>query len=271
MASPFPGMDPYLEQPAFWSPFHNRLMVGLANRISPLLRPQYYVEVETRTYLDMPEGELLIGIPDAVVLRNSQAMVEIDQSLAPEKSNIAVKTLPQTVTLPVPTEVKERYLEVREVNNDRVVTAIELLSPANKRAGKGREVYDAKRTAILSSSSHFVEIDLLRSKSPFTILGASVSDYYVLVSRASQRPQAQFYAFGLRDELPEFLLPLKAPDEAMAKPFLREIAVDLQSIFQEVCEQASYDLRIDYSQSVPAPALSQENQDWATELCRAYL
>ncbi len=29
MASPFPGMDPYLEQPAFWASFHRRLIGGI--------------------------------------------------------------------------------------------------------------------------------------------------------------------------------------------------------------------------------------------------
>lgn len=259
MASPFPGMDPYLEQSAFWSPFHNRFMIGLANRLSPVLRPQYYVEVETRSYLDMPEGELLIGIPDAVVLKNSQLADESEKSSFAEGAGVAVRTLPQTVTVPMPREVKERYLEVRKVGSNQVVTAIEMLSPANKRKGKGREVYETKRAAILSSSSHFVEIDLLRSQSPLPIMGANhVGDYYVLVSRANQRPQAQFYAFTLRDELPEFLLPLKASDEV--------IAVDLQSIFQEVHEQASYDLRIDYTQPVPGPALSDETQTWVEGL-----
>lgn len=263
MASPFPGMDPYLEQSAFWSPFHNRLMVGLANRIAPALRPHYYVEVETRSYMDTAEGELLIGIPDAVILQDSQFNDESDTSPSSEGSSVAVRTTPQTVLLPVPVEVKERYLEVREVGSNRVVTAIELLSPANKRAGKGREVYEAKRAAILSSASHFVEIDLLRSKSPFTIIGASSQgDYYVLVSRASRRPQAQFYSFSLRENLPEFLLPLKGPEEG--------IAVDLQSIFQEVCEQASYDLRIDYTQPVPAPALSGETRAWVEGLIKSY-
>lgn len=85
MASPFPGMDPYLEQPAFWPPFHNRLMVGLANRIAPALRPHYYVEVETRSYMDTSEGELLIGIPDAVILRDSHSD-ESDKSPASESA-----------------------------------------------------------------------------------------------------------------------------------------------------------------------------------------
>ena len=262
MASPFPGMDPYLEQSAFWSPFHNRLMVGLANRLSPILRPQYYIEVETRSYMDTPEDELLIGIPDAVVLGSNQLNHESKKSPFSEGSRVAVRTPPQTVTLPVPVEVRERYLEVRELGSDRVITAIELLSPTNKRKGRGRDAYEAKRASILSSRSHFVEIDLLRSQSPFSIIGADyMGDYYVLVSQANRRPQAQFYSFTLRESLPEFLLPLKEADEA--------IAVDLQSIFQEVYEQASYDLRIDYTQPVPAPALSDENQAWIEDLIKS--
>ncbi|MBV8886966.1 MAG: DUF4058 family protein [Chroococcidiopsidaceae cyanobacterium CP_BM_RX_35] len=33
MPSPFPGMDPYLEQPALWSSFHSRLIVAIADAI----------------------------------------------------------------------------------------------------------------------------------------------------------------------------------------------------------------------------------------------
>ena len=69
MSSPFPGMDPYLEQPTFWSSFHSRLIVAIANTLAPQLCPHYFVEVETCTYTDTPDGELLIGIPDATNLR----------------------------------------------------------------------------------------------------------------------------------------------------------------------------------------------------------
>ena len=173
--------------------------------------------------------------------------------------SVAVRTTPQTVTLPIPIEVRERYLEIREVANDRVITAIELLSPTNKKKGKGRDTYETKRAAILSSASHFIEIDLLRSQSPFTIFGTSdIGDYYVLVSRTQDRPKAQLYSFTLRETLPEFLLPLKEPNEA--------IAVDLQSIFQEVVEQASYDLRINYTREIPPPSLSPENKAWVQNL-----
>ena len=72
---------------------------------------------------------------------------------------------------------------------------------------------------------------------------------------------SNFIRLPLLEELPEVLLLLKEPDEA--------IAVDLQSIFQEVHEQASHDLRIDYTQPVPAPALSEENQAWVEGLIKS--
>ncbi|MGB8699594.1 MAG: DUF4058 family protein [Thermosynechococcaceae cyanobacterium] len=50
MPSPFPGMDPYLEQLAFWSSFHSRCIVALADAIAPQILPKYYIiEAETRT------------------------------------------------------------------------------------------------------------------------------------------------------------------------------------------------------------------------------
>ena len=66
MSSPFPGMDPYLEQPAFWSSFHSRLIVAIADALAPQLLPHYYIEVETRTYSEGGE-DVMVGIPDGVV------------------------------------------------------------------------------------------------------------------------------------------------------------------------------------------------------------
>ncbi len=257
MASPFPGMDPYLEQPAFWSSFHSRLIVAIADAIAPDLRPHYYVEVETRSYMDTPDGELLIGIPDAVVLKDSQSNRNSEpfsnKPIPSVSSPTALKRPPLAVTLPMPVEIKERYLEIREVSDDTVITVIEILSPANKRRGKGRDTYEAKRLAVLGSASHLVEIDLLRGDNPLPINSAhDLLDYYVLVSAASQRPKAQLYPFTIRESFPDFLMPLKQVDEA--------ISVDMQQIFQGVCERASYDLRINYSKPIPPPALSEQDQ-----------
>ncbi len=71
MASPFPGMNPYLESPAFWSEFHNRLMVAIADNLSPQLRPRYRVVIEQRVYLSSIDDRKLLGIPDVTVTRQS--------------------------------------------------------------------------------------------------------------------------------------------------------------------------------------------------------
>lgn len=153
----------------------------------------------------------------------------------------------------MPVEVRERYLEIRKVSDDSVVTVIELLSPANKRPGKGRSVYEEKRLSVLGSLSHFVEIDLLRGNPHMAISPENrLSDYYILVSIAQQRPKAQLYSFSLKETLPKFLLPLQDVDEA--------IAVDMQAIFTGVCDRASYPSRIDYGQPISPPTLPPEDQ-----------
>ena len=261
MASPFPGMDPYLEQAVFWSSFHSRLIVALADALSPRLRPQYYVEVETRSYIETAEtGELLIGIPDAVVLAAKQS-AQSAGSEARTTGIVAVQPVPQQVILPMPAVVRERFLEVREIGSDVIVTVVEVLSPKNKRPGSGRTLYENKRQLILGSRTHLVEIDLLRGNDPLPMQGEiQPSHYRILVSRAEVRPRADLYAFSVRDPLPSFPLPLQTPDEA--------IAVELSTIMQGVYERASYDLRIDYSQPPPPPAFGNNDTTWIQERCR---
>ncbi|MDB9512745.1 DUF4058 family protein [Kamptonema animale CS-326] len=252
MSSPFPGMNPYLELPALWHEFHNRLIVAISDALTPYLRPRYYVAVETRTYLDDDNPELLVGIPDAIVLTASKTPVA-------QPTATATQTRPKQIRLPMPVEVKERYLEVREVGTHQVITAIEVLSPKNKRKGEGRTAYEKKRLRVLGSLSHLVEIDLLRENIPMPMIGVEeTSDYRIVVSRASNRPMADLYEFQLREKIPSFSLPLK-PGEP-------ELTVDLQAILLGVYDRGSYQFRIDYRQPVPPPKLSAADRQWVDAL-----
>lgn len=252
MPSPFPGMNPYLELPALWHEFHNRLIVALSDVLTPDLQPRYYVAVETRTYLDDDNPELLVGIPDAIVLT-------APKTPGAHPGSIATQTRPKQIQLPTPIEVKERYLEVREVGTHQVITVIEVLSPKNKRKGEGRTAYEKKRQRVLGSSSHLIEIDLLRDSPPMPMIGVEeTSDYRIVVSRASHRPIADLYQFQLPDPIPAFMLPLKPEDP--------ELAVDLQAAVQGVYDRGSYHLRIDYRQPVPPPRLSEAEQRWVDTL-----
>jgi hypothetical protein len=262
MPSPFPGMDPYLEYPAFWSSFHTRLMVAMAEAIEPQLGPTYYIEVEARTYQsDAEDEDLLIGIPDAIVFASPSVSPAVElQSV--EDSAVATQSRPETVTVPMPIEIKQRYLEVREMGTDDVITVIELLSPSNKRSGEGRTDYEKKRRLILGSETHLVELDLLRGAKPMTILGArSPSTYRILLSRSQQRPKADLYGLTLQQALPSVPIPLKPRDP--------DAIVCLQDVFNRVYEKARYRTRIDYGQPLPPPKLSEADQQWVDQLLAA--
>jgi hypothetical protein len=99
---------------------------------------------------------------------------------------------------------------------------IEVLSPKNKKRGKGRAAYERKRSRVLGSLSNLIEIDLLRANPPMTMLGTVQPTHYrIIVSRSEQRPQADLYGFNLTEPTPSFPLPLKPEDS--------EPSVDLQS------------------------------------------
>jgi len=153
---------------------------------------------------------------------------------------------PIPVELPLPDRVRQRYLEVRDATTHEVVTAIEILSPVNKRPGEGREQYERKRRQVLGSLTSLVEIDLLRAWEPMPMSLAPASHYRILVSRGWERPGAQLYPFNLNEPIPEIPIPLRAGE---AEPVL-----NLGEALAKVYDEVRYDLRIDYT-AAPEPPL----------------
>jgi hypothetical protein len=240
-------MNPYLENPQIWTEIHPWLIVQLARSLNPVLKPKYRAAVEQRVYTD----SLLVGIPDVSVVRRSE-----DGRSTTSASRV---TTPVKVTVPMPEEVKERYLEIRQVGTDRVVAVVEVLSPKNKQPGEGKKQYLAKREKVLQSLTHLVEIDLLRAGTPQPMSGGVISDYRILVSRAGDRPEAELYPFNLADPIPLFPLPLQMEDE--------EPIVDLAQILRQIYEDAALDLVIDYSKP-PIPPISEGDFAWIQTLTK---
>ena len=154
----------------------------------------------------------------------------------------------------MPVEVREGYLEIREVATREVIIVIEVLSPTNKHPGRGRKIYQDKRQSILGSQTHLIKIDLLRSGEPMPITGAvSCSHYRILVSRSDRRSRAELYAFNLHDVIPTFNLPL-VTDSA-------EPVIDLHTLLDRIYDRAGYTVAID-DQSNPIPPLDTEDTEW---------
>ena len=254
MSTPFPGMDPYLERRGLWKEFHTRLLVAVADAIAPQVRPRYRVDVEQRAYLAVMAPDEVIGKPDVLVLATRESSVAYRTSRPPGPVPV------ETAELPMPEEVVERYLEIRDLSSGDVVTVIELLSHSNKTSREGRAQYERKRLAVLASLTHLIEIDLLRAGDPMPMRvsgNGSRTDYRILVSRSHKRPLANAYRFGVRDAIPDIPVPLRngEPEPGLA----------LNQILHELYDRAGYDLAVDYSQP-PVPPLTAGDDGWAASL-----
>lgn len=160
MRPPFPGMDPWLEHPAHWPGVHNRLITAIADEIVPKVAPRYFVDIEQHTYLTLLGEEPITDRPDIVVGR-TRSRKPLPHPLDPAVS-AAVGVLELDVEVPVRDRVDVWYLEIRKVGNGKLVTVIEVLSPANKSHSLGRKTYSKKRNRIFGSKTSLIEIDLLR-------------------------------------------------------------------------------------------------------------
>ena len=257
----FPGMDPYLEHALVWPDVHASFIVYLREYLLPLLRPHYVVAVESRVFIEGPGLDHPI-IPDASIRRTRPE---------PLQRAVAVLEADPMVEVQVPSlEIRETYLTIRDRQaQQRVVTVIELVSPTNKYAGPGRTSYVAKQMEVQHSTTHLVEIDVLRTGPHVLAVPEETArqhgpyDYLVCVNRAlGLREGFQLYPRRLRDRLPRIRLPLTTPDP--------DVVLDLQAVLARTYEAGGYMERLDYTAPC-VPPLSPEDQRWADELIREAL
>jgi hypothetical protein len=152
-------------------------------------------------------------------------------------------------------------IEIRATGTLELVTAIEILSPVNKRPSHDayRE-YLRKRQDLLRSSAHLIEIDLLRGGTrPPLEAPVPAAPYYITLSRANERPHVEVWPITLQIALPTIPVPLTEPDP--------DVPLDLGAILATVYERGGYGTLIDYHQPPPPPKLSEEDERWlATHL-----
>ncbi len=256
MQSPFPGMDPYLEDPGLWPDVHHGLISEMQAALNRRLRPQYHVRVEERVYIsdENDPGRKAI-IPDLKVIETGFTVRPNTSFL---ETSIAVAE-PLILTTLIEDEIHEARLEVIDTNQQTVVTVIELLSPTNKITGsRGRASYEQKRREAMTSSSHFVEIDLLRDGDHLhTRELLPKGDYFVHVSRKDRRPKGYVWPIQLPQRLPMIGIPLKEGDG--------DAELDLQAVLVTAYDRAAYDLQINYC-SEPVPPLRGDVAEWANNL-----
>lgn len=246
MPSPFPGMDPYLEG-HLWPDVHHGLASELRRQLVPRLRPRYVARIEVTVVEDRsPEAEVGILYPDVEVLRQGAPAAAPAPDAAPGR-------LPAPLTLPLlaPVTLRLPTVEVRDTRGDELVTAIEIISPVNKRKPQ-LAAYRERRERLRRAGVHLLEIDLIRRGTrPLVHAGLPRTAYLVTLVRAGARA-VEAWPLGLADPLPTVPVPLRAPDP--------DSWLDLGEALGRVYEEAGYDLSLDYAAPPPPPRLSDEEE-----------
>jgi hypothetical protein len=259
MPSPFPGMDPYLENPIRWSGFHHTFLTGIQERLAPILRPKYFVRVEERVWVALEEDPAhRIVFPDVRVV---EAEPHMRKGIA--AATTAVVATPVQVIDPFDREIHEYRLEVRDLENRSLVDCIELLSPSNKIVGSiSREGLLKKRREVYASDAHWIEIDLLRAGARTANLDeVGDAEYQVFLSRAGAPRRGWVWPITLRQRLPVIAIPLLPGDP--------DAPVDLQQEFDHAYEINGYEMDINYDRD-PVPPLASDAADWARELIKQH-
>lgn len=224
MPSPFPGMDPYLEHPKLWPAFQHHLLACLYQVLLPGLVDRYRARVASRTYVS--EMPLFTSI--------------------------------------VREEYTEEFIEIRTRTDGRLVTLLEVVSPANKTTPAGRAVYLEKRKEAVAQRAAVVEVDLVMQGKPtltYSRDGLPEFDHAVSVTRAGAADRYEIYTATIQKRLPKFKLPLAADD--------RDALLDLQAAFARAFDLGGFATAVDYRNPPPPEVpLTDAQRTWVNELLK---
>lgn len=234
MISPFPGMDPYLEDPAFWPDFHQTFINYGREAIAERLPDQYDARVNERILLeDSLEETTRVVSPDVSNHKSGEDWTE-----RPAASG-SITLEPTTIPLLILDHPRQTFIEIYHRPERALVTVFELLSPANKTGG-GRAAYLEKRNALILQDVHLFELDLLLGGRRLPLQGSlPPGDYYAFISRADRRPECDVFAWPVTQPLPTLPVPLRAPDP--------DVLLDLAAVFATTFERGRYARSLPYN------------------------
>jgi len=250
-------MDPYLERR--WRDVHAGLIAYTRDAVQPQLPDDLVARIEENVHLDSAGEELGTRNPDVFVVESP-----VSWQARGGAGGIAA-ALDEPILLEADTDpLVERYVEIREGDGGRMVTAIEIVSPWNKLEGSGRERYLRNREQYLASGTSLVEVDLVRAGTwwrmvaPYRVPPEHRATYRVTVKRAVPGAKLELYPIWLPQRLPTVRIPLRAGEA--------DVTLGLQALVEQVYRNGRYE-RTDYGRPCEPPLAGTE-AEWAAELVR---
>jgi hypothetical protein len=156
MNSPFPGVDPYLEPR--WPDVHHALLFLIKETLQPTLPLGLRARVQERILLE--DENSLQGY------RSDVAVVETMPRPSAQTTGAVLEKPAIVVEYESEPEV-DRWVQIIDTRDgNRVVSAIKILSPGHKAAGKLNRLYRRRVRDYARAWVNLIEIDLLRSRRP---------------------------------------------------------------------------------------------------------
>ena len=256
MPSPFPGMDPWIENPEYFRDFHSSMIFLIREAINSRVPKGYAARGSQLVWMDDDQlREPDVGVFGRRGEHRFNGPLTLAGALAVEEET-------------APVEVEQPYLEIRSKDGMRLVTVIEILSRSNKRSGdNGRVAYLKKQAECKEQGVHLVEIDLLRGGPHTTAVSvaklrakAGAFDYHVSITTCN--PPIRYYAVPIRmtDALPMIPIPLD--------PDVEPVRIELQPLFERTYDTGLYGEFMDFTEPCDPP-LTAEQQDWTERILKA--
>ncbi len=256
MQSPFPGMDPYLEDQGRWPDFHGRLITYSCDVISQALPDDYVAQMgEEVRVVTWQEGHDRLMRPDVAVVRHDRS-----SGSAPAGGRMAATLEPFEIPFAAAVdEVRDTWIEIRRLPDEHLVTAIEVLSPTNK-GSSGLPEYLDKRHRLRTQGVNLVEIDLLIAGCRLPMAKPlPPGHFFTIISRASKSKVGEVYAWSMEHPLPKIPIPLEDPDP--------DVVLNLAEIFALAYDRGRYARLINYDKPLELPLHPQDRQ-WAEQVVR---
>lgn len=265
MPSPFPGVDPYLENRHLWPVFHKAFISLLMVELNTLLPPGFVASQDERVYLTPTYREIL---PDSLIFRQSRRGESTALPIPDSPGGVAVLPAsydPPVILEPTVEEIREPFVLILATQKqEQVITVIELLSPKNKyRSSDGWETYRNKQQEILKSDVHLLELDFLRggndtvAPSRDRLADQEPFDYIISLRRARNGDRYEVWPFGIQEVLPRIPIPLTGsyPD----------LILDTSTVYNRTFDGGRFGQRVDYTSRL-TPRLSKADQAWVDAL-----
>lgn len=219
------GMHPALEQPKYFPDLHASLSVYIRDWLAPRLPERYSISVERGLSMTNESGVAKQYRPDASIDQVKSSEVPYADAIVVQPPSFSVEVLGQP----------QRHVAIRD-EAESLVTAIEILSPANK-TGDGYEDFRRKQEQLAEKGIHLVEIDLLKQgKRRCRDERVDQADYVMTVQRSGSR-HANVWIVALGEALPAIPVPLLAPDA--------DVPLPLEHILQEYLEKSGLGKRLE--------------------------